>query len=120
MISTETFKPVKYVRGAHMVYGTAVTFAPDASAVLSVSSDASAVTVPLGRVAARGGSSGGGGLGLIMLLLALVAALVAALLAAARFAVQQGQLQLSALPAWLPPELVRLALGQPPGGSGYS
>ena len=97
-----------------MVYGTAVAFAPDASALLSVSSDASAVVVPL---RGAGGSGGGGGtLGLAMALLALLVALLAALVGALRYAAAAQQLDLGALPGWVPPELIRLVLGLPAGG----
>lgn len=123
IVSTQTMKVLKYVKGAHMVYGTAVTFAPDASGLLSVSSDASAVVVPLPRGAGGGGSGaaaaarragggGGGAVGVLGLLLALLVLLVAALLGTARYAAQQGLLHPSHLPAWLPPELVSLVTGQ--------
>lgn len=46
VISTRTLKSVKYKRGAHMTFATAVAFAPNSKAVLSTASDASAVLVP--------------------------------------------------------------------------
>ncbi len=104
-----------------MVYGTAVTFGPDASGLLSVSSDASAVVVTLPRGAAgavpSSGSSGGGGggggggslggVGVLMVVLAVLLALVAVLLGV------YIRLHPTDLPPWVPPELVSLITGQP-------
>lgn len=101
-----------------MVYGTAVTFAPDTSCLLSVSSDASAVLVPLSKKAAAAVGGGGSRVGasglptLLMLLLAVLAALIALALGMARHLAQRGQLQAEQLPSWLPQELARLVLGQ--------
>ncbi len=120
-MSTQTLKPIKYIKAAHMVYGTAVTFAPDASCLLSVSSDASAVAVPLRRGrddGSRSGGGGGGSTGLLMLLLAVLVALVAVLLGMARYAAQEGMLHPSHLPSWVPPDLISTVVGG--GGSSGS
>lgn len=42
MISSETLRPIKFVKGAHMTFATAVVFTPDDRSIISVSADASA------------------------------------------------------------------------------
>lgn len=124
VVSTRGLRPLKYVRGAHMVYGTALTFSPDSCALLSVSSDASAVVVPLRRAAPAAAGGGlhsaagegrgagrGGGAGVMMVLVSVLVAAVAVLLGLARYMAQQGHLHPTHLPDWIPQELVRLITG---------
>jgi hypothetical protein len=106
VISADTLRPVRYRRGAHMTFATAVAFAPDESAILSTSADASATLTPLGRA----GGGGGGGGGALLALLAVLAVLVAALLSLLReYVRQEPEAALQQL-AWLPAALQELIL----------
>lgn len=98
VISGHTLRPVRFRKGAHMTFATAVAFAPDESAILSTSADASATLTTLGR-------AGGGGGGTLFVLLAVLLALVAVLLGLLRAYVQQ-QPELAAEQLhWMPARL---------------
>jgi hypothetical protein len=47
IVSTDTLKRIKLVKGAHMAFATAVGFTEDDDAIVSVSADGSAVLTPL-------------------------------------------------------------------------
>lgn len=70
MLATGNLRPVSRVRGAHLVFVTAVTFSAESSALLSVSGDASA-RVTIARPASGNAQ--------FLLLLAIFVAIVAVL-----------------------------------------
>lgn len=72
VISAATLKRVKYRKGAHMTFATAVAFAPNDSAILSTSADASATLTTLGS--SNGAATG---LGLVLTLIGLLMLLIA-------------------------------------------
>ena len=57
LVSTESLKTEKHVKGAHMTFATAVAFTPDDSAIVSVSADASATLTNVSQERAFGGIS---------------------------------------------------------------
>jgi prolactin regulatory element-binding protein len=75
-ISTQTLRPVKYRKAAHLTFSTAVAFSPDDTAILSTSGDASAVLTVLRKKNMAGGDGGIGGGGLVRMLLFILAILV--------------------------------------------
>ena len=77
IFSAASLMPVSKVRAGHMSFVTAVAFAPDSSALLSVSLDASARTTPTQVVSNLPGSKSSW---LLLLLLILLVALVAIVL----------------------------------------
>ena len=99
VISAQTLRPVKYRRAAHMTFATAVAFAPDDSAILSTSADASATLTQLKR-AGSGVSSGAWTLVALFALLVLMLAVLVGVVR--RFAAEEPAAAGAAL-AWLPP-----------------
>lgn len=75
VISSLTLKPVKYRKGAHMTFATAVAFTTDESAIVSTSGDASATLTTI-----QGSSLGAAGGSVLLVLLALLVAVLAVLL----------------------------------------
>eukprot|EP00889_Picochlorum_renovo_P003129 jgi/Picre1/30159/NNA_005528.t1 len=57
LVSTESLKTEKHVKGAHMTFATAVAFTPDDSAIVSVSADASATLTNVSQERAFGSIS---------------------------------------------------------------
>jgi prolactin regulatory element-binding protein len=74
VISTRTLHVVKYRKGAHMTFATAVAFSPDDTAILSTSADASATLTTLARAS---GSSLTAGLGVMLALIGILIVLIA-------------------------------------------
>ena len=108
VISAATLRPVKYRKGAHMTFATAVAFAPDDSAILSTSADASATLTMLLRSSSGGGGGGiggGGGVGSVLVLLAVLLVIVSLILGMLRQFAEQSPLEamefVNGLPEWI-------------------
>jgi prolactin regulatory element-binding protein len=97
VVSTRTMRVVRYRKGAHMTFSTAVTFAPDDSAILSTSADASATLTRLGGV----GGSSGMAFGLIAVLLVLIAVLLGMVRRLAEQSPDETVEVLRSLPLWV-------------------
>jgi prolactin regulatory element-binding protein len=112
VVSARTLKVVKYRKGAHMTFATAVTFSPDDSAILSTSADASATLTTL--TGSGAGSSMIAGIGVMLTLIGILIVLIALVVGMLRrFAEQDpsgaGEV-VQGLPVWaqqliLPPTL---------------
>jgi prolactin regulatory element-binding protein len=74
VVSASTLNVVKYRKGAHMTFATAVAFAPDESALLSTSADASATLTLLTR--RSGSSSLTSGVGVMLTLIGILIVLI--------------------------------------------
>ena len=99
VISAATLKRVKYRKGAHMTFATAVAFAPDDSAILSTSADASATLTMIGTSV---GVATGIGIVLTLLgvLLLLIAIVVGMLRRFAEQAPGEAAEMMGGLPDW--------------------
>jgi len=107
VISAQTLKPVKQRKGAHMTFATAVAFAPDDSAIVSTSADASATLTTLSTA---GAVPGGGATFIVMLaLLFLVLAVLAGML---RRLAEEHPADALATVQWLPEWMQQLIITQ--------
>lgn len=101
VVSTRTLDVVRYKKGAHMTFSTAVTFAPDDSAILSTSADASATLTRLGGVGGSVMGSSGMAFGLLAVLLVLIALLLGMLRRLAEQSPNETVEVLKSLPLWV-------------------
>jgi prolactin regulatory element-binding protein len=112
VISARTLRVVKYRKGAHLTFATAVAFSPDDRAVLSTGSDASATLTVLRESGGSfvDGAMGGAGTPWVILLVAALVALVAAMLGMLRRLALEAPEEVEAVVHWLPSWIRHLVL----------
>lgn len=97
VISAQTLRPVKYRKGAHMTFATAVAFAPDDSAIVSTSADASATLTQLAQ-----GSGMPGGSSMLLVLLSVLVIMLAIVVGMLRRLAEEEPTQALEAVGWLP------------------
>ena len=105
VISASSLHVVKYRKNAHMTFSTSVSFAPDDSAILSTSADASATLTTLTT-----GPSLSGGSGVMLTLLGVLIVLIALVVGMLRRFAEQDPLAAAEVVAVLPKIVQNLIL----------
>ena len=113
VVSTQSLRAVQYRKGAHMTFATAVAFAPDDSAILSTSADASATLTELRNVTGGRGAVLGR-VGVVAAVAAVVLLLIAMVLGLLKNFVEESPREaeefLQGLPEWLSTPIQKLIL----------
>lgn len=104
VISTSTLSRVKYCKGAHMTFATAVEFLPDDSGIVSTASDASASLLQIRKKRSTGHGQSYGAY--VMIIIALVMLLLAVFINVIRQKVstlgpEEMDLLLKGVPLWI-------------------